>query len=38
MYWNDYMWFMIAMLACMLFSAFASGKVKNTFASFSFSF
>ena len=34
MYWNDYMWFMIAMLACMLFSAFASGKVKNTFAKY----
>ncbi len=34
MYWNDYMWFMIAMLVCMLFSAFASSKVKNTFAKY----
>ena len=32
MYWNDYMWFMGAMLVCMLLSAFASGKVKTTFA------
>lgn len=32
MYWDDYMWFMGAMLVCMLLSAFASGKVKTTFA------
>ncbi len=34
MYWNDYMWFMGAMLICMLLSAFASGKVKSSFAKY----
>ncbi len=31
MHWNDYMWFMMAMLVCMLLSALASSKVKTTF-------
>ena len=34
MYWNDYMWFMGAMLVCMLLSAFASGKVNTTFTKY----
>ncbi|MBQ8732362.1 MAG: zinc metallopeptidase [Oscillospiraceae bacterium] len=34
MYWNDYMWFMGAMLICMLLSAFASGKVKSSFTKY----
>ena len=32
MYMQDYMWFMVAILICMIFSGFASSKVKNTFA------
>lgn len=32
MYWSDYMWFMGAILVCMLFSAIASGKVRSAFA------
>lgn len=31
MYWHDYMWFMLALLACMIFSGIASGKVKSSF-------
>lgn len=34
MYWNDYMWFMVAMLICMLISALASGKVKSAYAKY----
>ncbi len=34
MYWKDYMWFMCAMLVCMMLSALASGKVKTTFAKY----
>ena len=29
MYWNDYIWFITAMLFCTLFSAIASGKVHS---------
>lgn len=32
MYWNDYFWFLGAMILCMGFSAVASGKVRTTFA------
>lgn len=32
MYFQDYMWFMVAMLVCMIFSVFASSKVKTTFS------
>ena len=31
MYLQDYLWFMLAILACMIFSGIASGKVKTTF-------
>ncbi|MBE5816401.1 MAG: zinc metallopeptidase [Clostridiales bacterium] len=31
MYWNDYMWFLAAMLLCMVFSGIASSKVKSSF-------
>ena len=31
MYYNDYLWFTLAILACMLFSAYASSKVKTSF-------
>ena len=31
MLWNDYMWFLAAMLLCMLFSGVASNKVKSSF-------
>lgn len=32
MYWQDYIWFMCAIIVCMIFSAVASGKVKSSFA------
>jgi len=32
MYWNDYILFLAALLACMIFSLIASMKVKRTFA------
>ena len=32
MYWNDYVWFLLALLACMVFSLIASMKVKGSFA------
>ncbi len=35
MYWNDYFWFLGAMILCMGFSAVASGKVRTTFAKYS---
>ena len=31
MYFQDYIWFMFAILACMVFSGIASGKVKTSF-------
>jgi len=31
MYLQDYFWFMLAILACMIFSGIASGKVKTSF-------
>jgi Zn-dependent membrane protease YugP len=31
MYYRDYFWFLGAILICMIFSAYASGKVKSTF-------
>lgn len=31
MYTQDYMWFMVAILVCIIFSGFASSKVKRTF-------
>ena len=31
MYLQDYLWFMLAILACMIFSGIASGKVKTSF-------
>ncbi len=31
MYFQDYIWFMIAILACMIFSGIASGKVRTSF-------
>lgn len=34
MYWNDYVWFMGAILVCMLLSAFAGGRVRTTFAKY----
>lgn len=34
MYWNDYIWFMGAMLVCMIFSAIASGKVRSSFSKY----
>lgn len=34
MYWNDYMWFLGAILLCAAFSAFASRKVQSTFAKY----
>ena len=35
MYWNDYIWFITAMLFCTLFSAIASGKVHSAFSKYS---
>lgn len=32
MYMQDYMWFMVAILVCMVFSGIASSKVKTTFS------
>ncbi len=32
MYWQDYIWFMVAILACMIFSGIASGKVRTAFS------
>ena len=32
MYMQDYMWFMCAIIVCMVFSGFASSKVKTTFS------
>lgn len=32
MYWQDYIWFMVAILGCMIFSGIASGKVKSVFS------
>ena len=32
MYFQDYIWFMVAILACMAFSGIASGKVKSSFS------
>ena len=32
MYLQDYFWFMLAILACMIFSGIASGKVKSAFS------
>jgi Zn-dependent membrane protease YugP len=32
MYFGDYIWFMLALLACMIFSLVASAKVKGSFA------
>lgn len=32
MYWNDYLWFMGAILICLLLSAIASSKVRSTYA------
>ena len=32
MYWQDYIWFMVAILACMIFSGIASGKVRTSFS------
>lgn len=32
MYWNDYFWFMGAILLCLLLSAIASAKVRSTYA------
>lgn len=34
MYLEDYLWFLGAMLVCMIFSGFASGKVHRTFAKY----
>ena len=31
MYFQDYLWFMVAILACMIFSGIASGKIKTSF-------
>ncbi len=31
MYLQDYIWFMVAILVCMIFSGFASGKVRTSF-------
>lgn len=35
MYWSDYLWFLVAILACMGFSLYASAKVRTTFAKYS---
>lgn len=35
MYWNDYIWFITAMLFCTFFSAIASGKVHSAFSKYS---
>lgn len=32
MYWQDYIWFIGAIIICMIFSGIASGKVKSSFA------
>lgn len=34
MYLQDYLWFMVALFVCMIFSIFASGKVSRTFAKY----
>ena len=34
MYMQDYMWFMVAIIVCMIFSGFASSKVKTTFSKY----
>lgn len=34
MYWNDYLWFLGAILLCAAFSAFASRKVQSSFAKY----
>ena len=34
MYFQDYMWFMVAILVCMVFSGYASNKVKTTFSKY----
>lgn len=34
MYWQDYIWFIFAMLLCMVFSAFASARVHSSFAKY----
>lgn len=35
MYLQDYMWFMVAIILCLLFSGFASAKVKSTYTKYS---
>ena len=35
MYWNDYIWFLGAILLCMLFSIIASGKVRSAYFKYS---
>ena len=35
MYWNDYIWFLGAILLCMLFSVIASGRVRSTYFKYS---
>lgn len=34
MYLQDYLWFMVALFVCMIFSIYASGKVSRTFAKY----
>ncbi|MGN0665594.1 MAG: zinc metallopeptidase [Huintestinicola sp.] len=34
MYWNDYIWFMGAILVCMIFSAIANGRVRSAFSKY----